>query len=154
MFFLPNLHLFIPHYYTESSTSSDGVYSNASIGLWRNGYTSNTLLSLSWALLKLNSHKFFKHFYVMILIGFIDGAFLVRSPHPHPQHILWSKCFLDLTGTSNKLKNPLWMSVPERISSQFHPRWEQIILCVIVSKFCLCLFPPHILWPEICNIQW
>jgi len=75
MLFLPDLHLFILHYYTESSTPSDGVYSNASIGLWRDGYTSNTFLSYLELCYKLNSHKFFKRFYIMILIGFTDGAF-------------------------------------------------------------------------------
>jgi hypothetical protein len=84
MLFLPDLHFFILHYYTESSTSLDGVYSNASIGLWKDRYTSNIFLSYLELCYKLNSHKFFKHFYVMILIGFIDGAFLIRSP-PRPK---------------------------------------------------------------------
>jgi len=151
MLFLPDLHLSILHYYTVSSTCLVGVYSSASIGLWRDGYTSNNFLSYLELCYKLNSHKFFKHFYVMILIRFIDGAFLIRPP---PPHILWSQCFLNLTGTSHNLKNPLWMSVLEYISSQFHPGWEQIILFVIESKFCLCSFPAHILWSEIPNIQW
>ena len=155
MLFLPDLHLFILHYYKESSTSSDGVYSTASLGLWTGGYTSDTFLSHLELCYKLNSHKFFKHFYAMILIDFIDGAFLILFPPKPPfQHILWIQCFLDHTGTSHKLKNPLWMSVPEHISSQFNSGWKQIILCVIVSKVCLRPFPAHIPWSEILNMQW
>jgi len=152
MLFLHHLHLFILLYYMPSSNSSDGVYSNASINLWREGYISHIFLSYLELCYKLNSHKFFKDFHVMILIGFIVGAFLICFPTP--QHILWSQCFLDLTGTSHKLKNPLWLSVLDHISSQFHPGWEQIILFVRASKFCLCSFPAHIMWSEICNIQW
>ena len=90
MLFLPDLHLFILHYYKESSTSSDGVYSTASLGLWTGGYTSDTFLSHLELCYKLNSHKFFKHFYVMILIDFIDGAFLILFPPqtPIPTHFV------------------------------------------------------------------
>jgi hypothetical protein len=59
----------------------------------------------------------------MILIGFIDGAFLIRSPpRPKKRNILWSQCFLDLTGTSHNQKNP---SMDERTRAYFFtvPSW-------------------------------